>query len=205
MVIARKIAYNVAVSSVAKVLSTALALVSIGFITRYLGKEGFGNYATVLAFLSFFGAIADLGLYHISTREISRPGANTEYIMSNIFTLRILSSLVVFIIAPIVVLFFDYSPEVKRGIILVAGSLIFSSGYQVLNGVFQKNLAMDKVVISELIGKAIQVGIVIVAVKLELGFGWIVSSLLFSMIASFLSVFFLAKKFVRIKLRLIRS
>lgn len=200
MVIARKIAYNVAVSSVAKVLSTILALVSIGFITRYLGKEGFGNYATVLAFLSFFAAVADLGLYHIATREISRPEADTNHIMSNIFTLRVLSSLTVFIIAPILVLFFDYSPEVKKGIILVAGSLIFSSGYQVLNGVFQKNLAMDKVAVGELMGKAIQVGIVILAVKMELSFGWIVSSILFNMIASFLLLFFLAKKFVNIRL-----
>lgn len=202
MVIARKIAYNVAVSSISKVLSTILALVAIGFITRYLGKEGFGNYATVLAFLSFFAAIADLGLYHISTREISRPGANMEHIMSNIFTLRVLSSAVVFILAPIIILFFDYSPEVKKGIVLVAGSLIFSSGYQVLNGVFQKNLAMDKVAIGELIGKTIQVAIVILAVKLELGFGWIISSLLFNMLASFLIMFFLVKKFVKIKIGL---
>ena len=57
MVIARKIAYNVVVSGASKVLSTILALVAIGFITRYLGTEGFGNYAIVLAFLSFFAMI----------------------------------------------------------------------------------------------------------------------------------------------------
>ena len=41
MVIARKIAYNVVVSTAAKALSTGLALVGIGLITRYLGAEGF--------------------------------------------------------------------------------------------------------------------------------------------------------------------
>jgi len=201
MVIARKIAYNVAVSSVSKILSTVLALVSIGFITRYLGKEGFGNYATVLAFLSFFAAVADLGLYHISTREISRPGADAERIMGNIFTLRIVSALVIFFIAPIVVLFFEYSPEVKKGIILVVASFIFSSGYQVLNGVFQKHLAMDKVAVGELIGKIIQVAVVIFAVKFNWGFDWIVASLLFNMVASFLIVFFWVKKYIQIKIR----
>ena len=39
MAIARKIAYNVVFVATAKVLSTFLALVGIGFITRYLGTQ----------------------------------------------------------------------------------------------------------------------------------------------------------------------
>jgi len=82
MVIARKIAYNVAFSSVFKVFSTILALILIGLITRYLGAKGFGGYATVLAFLSFFTALADLGLYSTVTREISRPNTDESNITS---------------------------------------------------------------------------------------------------------------------------
>jgi O-antigen/teichoic acid export membrane protein len=201
MVIARKIAYNVLVSSVSKFFSTALALVSIGFITRYLGREGFGNYATVLAFLSFFASLADLGLYHISTREISRPGADEKKIMGNIFTLRVISALAILALAPIIVLFFDYPPEVKEGIIIAAASFLFSSGYQVLNGVFQKNLAMDRVAVGELAGKIIQVAVVILAVKLQLGFNWIIASLLFNMMASFAIVFFWSRKYLRFNFR----
>lgn len=201
MVIARKIAYNVLVSSVSKFFSTALALVSIGFITRYLGREGFGNYATVLAFLSFFASLADLGLYHISTREISRPGADEKKIMGNIFTLRVISALAILALAPVVVLFFDYPIEVKQGIIIAAASFLFSSGYQVLNGVFQKNLAMDRVAIGELVGKIIQVATVILAVKLQLGFHWIIASLLFNMMASFVIVFFWSRKYLRFNFR----
>lgn len=201
MLIARKIAYNVVVSSVSKLLSTILALVSIGFITRYLGKEGFGNYATVLAFLSFFASLADLGLYHISTREISRAGADQEKILGNIFSLRLIASVAVFIISPAIVLFFNYPAEVEKGIIIVAASFIFSSGYQILNGVFQKNLAMDRVAIGELIGKIIQVGTVIIAVKLDLGFNWIVSSLLLNMAVSFFLIFILSRKYTQFRLR----
>ncbi|MCX6763623.1 MAG: flippase [Candidatus Moranbacteria bacterium] len=200
MAIARKIAYNVFISSTAKVLSTILALVSIGFITRYLGKEGFGNYATVLAFFSFFTAFSDLGLYHISTREISRIGAAEEKIMGNIFSLRIISSLLMLIIAPFLLLVFSYPPEVERGIIIAAAAFLFSSGYQVLNGVFQKNLAMDKVAISELIGKVIQVAVVVAAVKLNLGFDWIMSSLLFYMVVTFSIVFIWSRKYTRFKM-----
>ena len=84
----RKIAYNVVFSATAKMVGTVLALVGIGFITRYLGAGGFGDYSTVLAFFFFFGALADLGLYSISTREISRPGSNEKEILGNVFAIR---------------------------------------------------------------------------------------------------------------------
>ena len=200
MPVARKIAYNVAASSISKILSTVLALVAIGFITRYLGAEGFGDYAIVLAFFSFMAAIADLGLYQISTREISRMGADEEKIMGNIFSMRIVASFFVLIITPLIIAFFPYPTAVKEGIFIVALSFLFSSGYQILNGVFQKNLAMDKVAFSELIGKVVQVAGVIFAVKANLGFKWIVVALLVYMIVTFAVVFFWSKKYIRFRL-----
>ena len=202
MVIARKIAYNVVVSSISKVFSTVLALVSIGIITRYLGASGFGEYATVLAFLSFFSAIADLGLNQTVTREISRPGAKESDIMGRIFPLRVTASLVMVIIAPAIALFFPYPTEVKQAIVIVALSFVFSSSYQILNGVFQKNLAMDKVAISEFLGKLLQVIVIIIAVKLGAGFNWIIASLLFNMAFCFMLIFSLSKKYIHFKIKI---
>ena len=196
MVIARKIAYNVLVSSFSKILSTVLALVAIGLITRYLGQAGFGNYAVVLAFLSFFTAIADLGIYSTVTREISRPEADEENIIGNIFTLRVVISLLVLFLSPLIVFFFPYLAEVKEAIIVVALAFVFSSSYQTLNGVFQKNLAMDRVAIAELLGKIIQVLFIFFAIKLNLGFIWIIFSLLLNMLVSFSLVYFLSRKYI---------
>ena len=201
MVIARKIAYNVFVSSISKILSTILALVAIGMVTRYLGKEGFGSYATALAFLSFFAAIADLGLNSASTREISRPGADEKKIMGNIFLLRIAVSLLVFAISPIIIWFFPYPSEVKWAIMIVSASFVFSSCYQILNGVFQKNLAMDKVAFSELAGKILQVLIIYLAIRWRLSFTWIMSSLFFYMVLSFIMVYFWSKKYLIFKIK----
>jgi O-antigen/teichoic acid export membrane protein len=196
MAVARKIAYNVVFNVVAKVCSTILALVGIGFITRYLGKEGFGDYATVLAFFSFFGSIADLGLYAITAREISRKGANEQFIMSNVFSLRIIVSVFVFLMTPLLVLFLPYSHDVKLGIVLVAGAFVFSSTYMVLNGVFQKNLAMDRVALAEIAGKIIQLSIIVLAVRMNLGFTAIIASILASMVVNFTLVLIFARKYI---------
>lgn len=200
MVIARKIAYNVVVSTVAKVLSTVLALVNIGFITRYLGVNGFGDYATVLAFFSFFGAILDFGLYSISTREISRNGSDENKIMSNVFTLRLLSASLVVLVAPLLIWLLPYEQEVEKGILIIALSYVFSSSYMVLNGIFQKNLRMDKVAITEFFGKIVQVIFVFFVIKQDWGFSAIMFSVLMNAILTFLIVLFLSRKYTRFNL-----
>lgn len=201
MAIARKIAYNVVFNVITKILSTILALVGIGFITRYLGKEGFGDYSTVLAFFAFFGAIADLGLYAITAREISREGSDEIKILGNAFALRLTSSIFVFAIVPALVFFLPYSHDVKIGIILAAASFVFSSTYMVLNGVFQKNLAMDKVATAEVIGKMIQIAIIVIAVKNNLGFIAIILSILAAMIFNFATVLILVQKYIPLRLQ----
>ncbi len=201
MAVVRKIAYNVFFNATAKILATVLALVSIGFITRYLGRDGFGDYATVLAFFSFFGSLADLGLYSIATREISRVGADEKKIMGNVFSLRLFSSLTVFLFSPLVFLL-PYSHELKIGIIIAAASFVFSASYSVLNGIFQKYLVMDRVAITELIGKVIQLSIIILAVKMDWGFSVIISSLLFYMIFNFVVILILSRKYIRFKIEI---
>lgn len=201
MAIARKIAYNVIFNVITKILSTILALVAIGFITRYLGTEGFGNYSTVLAFFSFLGSAADLGLYNITAREISRPNADEPKIIGNALALRLVSSLFVFTITPVFVYFLPYPNEVKTGILIVAASFVFSTTYMVLNGVFQKNLAMDKVASAEVLGKILQLLIIVLAVKLNLGFVAIIFSVFAAMILNFTIVVAMARKYVSLSLK----
>ncbi|HAR99612.1 MAG: Membrane protein involved in the export of O-antigen and teichoic acid [Candidatus Moranbacteria bacterium GW2011_GWC2_37_73] len=201
MAIARKIAYNVIFNAITKILSTILALVGIGFITRYLGKEGFGDYSTVLAFFAFFGSVADLGLYAITARDISRADADEKKILGNAFSLRLISSVAVFLVTPILVFFLPYSQDVKIGILIAAASFVFSSTYMVLNGVFQKNLAMDKVATAEVLGKIIQIAIIIFAVRNDLGFITIILSILAAMIFNFTVVLLLVQKYIPLKLQ----
>jgi O-antigen/teichoic acid export membrane protein len=198
--IPRKIAYNVVISSIAKILSTGVALVGIGFITRYLGQEGFGQYSTALAFLSLFGALGDWGLYQASTREISRPNADEKKIISNALGIRLFISFGIIILSPLIVSFLPYPRELKLAIILIAFSYVFSSGYQGLIGLFQKRLELNKVTVSELVGKIVQVTLIIIGVGHNWGFYFIVSTLLINMIINFSIVLLLSRKYLALGL-----
>src|SRR4030042_682277 len=114
--LAKKIAYNTIISAVSRISGTAIALFTLGLVTRYLGQDNFGNYSIVMAFLYIFSVLADLGLYSITLREISKEGAAESEIVSQAFSFRFFSGLFIFALAPAVAWFFPYSVETKIGI-----------------------------------------------------------------------------------------
>lgn len=196
MTIARKVVYNVFVSAFSKIVSTALALLAIGFITRYLGPEGFGKYTTALAFFALFMALADFGLNTVSTREISRKNADEKKIIGNVFTLRVSISLVMIIFGLGIVFFLPYENDLKSAILLSLLAFFFSSSYTVLNGIFQKRLIMDRVALVEVLGKTIQFTFILCAVHWNLGLSAIMGAFVVFMIFNTSLLFWWSHRFV---------
>ena len=199
MSVSRRITYNVIFSSITKILSTATALVGIGLITRYLGQDGFGLYATALAFLPLFGSLGDWGLPQTTAMKIAKPNANEKKIVANVIGLRLFISAAILIVTPFVVSFLPYPYELKIAIVIVAASYILSSLYQILIGMFQKRLIMDRVTGAELIGKIIQVGLIFLSVYFKWNFYLIVGTLFINMLLNFIFVLLFSRKFIKFK------
>lgn len=196
--LSKKIAYNTIISAGARIIGLALSLITIGLIARYLGQVQFGYYATVLAFLYFFNVLADLGLYSVCLRDISVIGADEKKIASNAFTLRFFAGLFFLCLASIVVYFFPYSNQVKIGVSIGAIGFWALSNQQVMVGVFQKYLKMNKVVIGELSGRVIQLGLVVFFIWRDFGFLSIIIAFACGALINFVLVFLFAREFIPI-------
>ncbi len=167
---------------------------------RYLGPVGFGQYTIVVAFLQFFAIFGDMGLTLITAQIISQPQANEQKLLSNIFTLRIISSLLFFLAAPIVSWFFPYPFKIKIAIAIFSLAFFFTSLTQVLTGLFQKKLQIIKVTLSDLINKIILVFSVLIVSAFNLGLLGIIIGGVLSNSVSFLWLFYSTRKIVKIKL-----
>ena len=200
MRLSTKVAYNTIVQFVGKLISTALGLVAIAIITRYLGQTGFGEYTTALTFISYFAILADLGLTLITVQLISQPGAKQNYILGNLLGLRLISALIILSLGPIVVLFFPYSAEIKMAVAISALSFFFIALNQIFVGLFQKNLRLDKVSIAEVSSRIVLVPAIFIAIKLNSGLAGIMIATLTSSIVSFLLHYFQARSFARLKI-----
>jgi len=197
----KKIFYNTLLQSVGKAISVAIGLITIAFLTRFLGDEGFGEYTTVISFMGFFGILADLGLYLVTTKEISKEGADEAKILGNVFSLRFITVLIMLIVGALISLFFPYSPQVKQAMFL--GILAFASvsGTQVLVGVFQKHLVFYKLTASEIIQRLIFFGGVILLIRLGLGLTHLILVLAIANIVHFLICWRMAQKLIPFRLQ----
>lgn len=153
MRIARAIAWNTGIQFISKIISIIFGLLTIALMTRYLGKIGFGEYTTINTFLSFFAVAADLGLTLVTVQMISQPGINRDETLSNLFSLRFFSALILLILAPITIVFFPYSSSIKWGVLIISSCYLFVAMNQIMVGLFQKELKLDKVAIAEIISR----------------------------------------------------
>lgn len=161
----QKIAYNATFSTVAKVVDTFLAVITIAMLTRYLGPSGFGDYSIIFTFGYIFIVLADMGLYSITVREISQNEERECEIISNAFTLRMVSTALIFLIGIGAVFLFPYKIAIKIGVAIAALGFLASFSSQVLMGLFQKNLRIDKASLADLIGKIIQAALILFIIK----------------------------------------
>ncbi|MFH1182811.1 MAG: flippase [Candidatus Moraniibacteriota bacterium] len=181
MNLAARIAHNSIISAVTRVMSLALALITVGLITRYLGTSGYGNYTTITAFYFLITAVSDFGVNQILTREISRPNAKESEIVANVLGLRLVSLFIVSSVGILGTFFLPYGGEIKKGIWLMFAALVLSSLSQALNGIFQKRLVMNRIAWRELISRFITLGVTFLAVK----YGWGIFGIILAMIASY--------------------
>ena len=199
MNLSSKIAYNTIIQVVGKIVSTVLGLISLAMMARYLGQSGFGSYTTIITFVSLFAIIADLGLTLVTVQMISRPGADENNILNNLFGLRLVSIIFFLGLAPIVSFFLPYPIYVKTGILIAALSFLFPALNQVLIGLFQKKLRMDKAVIAETAGRILLVGGIWLSISFKGGLNGILWASVCSAALNFLISYFLANKYLLLK------
>lgn len=164
MSLGRSIAYNALLQIVARAVGTIFAIVAFGLMARYLGTEGFGAYATVTAFLQLFGILVDMGLTVITIQMLSEAGADHKKNFHNLFTIRLLSGSVIYLIAPAVALLLPYPADVKIGIAVMAPSFFISSLIQLSTATYQAQVKMLAPMIAEIASKLVLIaGIALVA------------------------------------------
>lgn len=199
MSLKRQVAHNTIIQFGGKFIGTILGVITIGIMARYLGTKGFGQYSTIMAFLQFFGILVDMGLAVTVVRLIADPQHDQRQIINNILTLRFFSAIIFLGLAPLVVIFFPYDNLIKLGVAIASLSFLFISLNQILIGLFQKELKMDRVTISEVLGRLILLILVAIFAYTNSGLLWIVAAVVLGSLINFVLNFIFAHKYVQIQ------
>jgi len=192
----KKIAINTLVQIIGKGITTAIAVVMLAYLARYLGVNGYGEYTTVFAFLGFFAIIADMGFYTVAVREMAKDPESSAKVIGNIFSLRLVFALVL-LIAPLVGFFIpSYSEAVKIGIVIATFSSLFVLLNQIFVSIFQVHLRMDRSVISDVSARLVLFALTIVFINLKLSLQFFILANVIANLVLVLISFAMSRKFL---------
>jgi len=118
--VARNSAFVLGMQLVLKVLAFLFNV----YVIRQLGDVHFGRYSAAMAYVAIFGIFTDWGMSPYAVREMAKDLDRTAWILPNIIALRVVFSLVIAVIAPLVALWLGKDRDMVLGIIIASAGLI---------------------------------------------------------------------------------
>ncbi len=139
----KKVLTNVFAQFFGKVLTVCAAFFVVKIISGF-GREFYGEYVTAYEFLAFFGILADMGLFAIAVRDMSKNKEKSSFILGNILSIRLIFIVTATILAGILASFVpNYSEIVKQGIWITGLSMALTIVAGTLSSVLQAKMKIQ--------------------------------------------------------------
>lgn len=122
----RQILKNAGALTLARGFTAVLALVTTVYLAQVLEPERYGILSWGLAFLTYFGFAAGLGLSVYGTREVARDPARAKALVGHTLLLRLGAALIVFALYAAVIGSLSKPPLFKL-VVMVQGLTIFAN------------------------------------------------------------------------------
>ncbi len=166
-IIARNTAFGLGAQFTLKVVGFLFNV----YVINTLGGEQFGRYSIVLAWVSIFAFIGDLGIVQYLAREVARDRSKLIELFWDTVALRIVMATAASIITVVAGVAYGYSTEIVIGIALYTAGYFFQVIYAPLISVLTGNEHLDYVSVLNVVMQVLYMASV--AVFLLLGLNWL--------------------------------
>jgi O-antigen/teichoic acid export membrane protein len=197
----QKVLYNVGTQAAGRVVALVLALLAVRVMTGYLGVDGYGNLAIVLAITGLLVSVTDFGITTILARETATAPEQADMLGGTLLRFRLASAAGAIALAVAVIPFLPYPSEVKVGLLIGLVGTFFVSVGRFPSAFFQLHLRMDLLAVLDVFYKAVSLLLVVAVVVLDLGFYALVAAVAFAGFLWFSSSFAVSKRFWRINIQ----
>ena len=164
----QRIAKNMAVLFIARIVSMLFGFFYVMYTARYLGPANYGILAFALALNGIFGVIANFGLDPLTVREVARDKNLARKYLANGIALKLLSGALTFLIIYLAVNLLGY-PEITRKVVYVVTlSTIIAGVSNLFNDIYQAFERMEFMSIGQVFQSVLSLVFAITAIRLGL-------------------------------------
>ena len=147
----------------ANLLAQLLSLITVTYLARTLGADGFGRIAFAQGIIVYFGIISDFGLRTIGVREVAKNKDEIKRYVSNILALRFTLAITSFILL-LVFLVFINKPADYKILIVIYGLTLFTQ-VLLLDWAFEGTEQMEFVGIAQIVRSVIYLPLLLLFVN----------------------------------------
>jgi len=167
-------------------------------LARYLGAEGYGQFAFAMSFTALFSVFADFGLSTLTIREVARNNKLAKKYVNNISVMKLFLGVITFSLIVGTIQFIRKSSDVNLLIYLFAGYIIINSFNNFFRSIFRAFEKMQYEAYSKIIQGLTLFGFGLYFLLNRFSTAYIVSAYIFaSLISFFINLFYLRKSNIR--------
>lgn len=167
MSIAKQVFRNTSIILVGDLSFKLISLFLIIYLAKYLEVENFGKYNFVLAYISIFGIITDLGLNSILVREMAKDVDIIPKIIGNAFIIKSILAVLAVFLSLLIASFMNYPSDTTLYIYIASLMLLFQSFSDTYRTVFQAKLKMEYEIVSKLVFKITSLIIILYLISIH--------------------------------------
>jgi lipopolysaccharide exporter len=158
-----------------RLVNGLLGVVSVALMTRYLGVARYGSLVTAMLVLSVLGSIADSGLTNLGVRELAvSTRERAGRVMTALLALRLLTGGAAVLVATCLAAALSGNAQVA--LLLLVPTLLVSSAQAALSVPLEAQLLSTRLVVGDIGGRVLSLGLLLVAVETDSGFVAVVLS-----------------------------
>ena len=170
MNVSQRVLYNTAVQVAGKAALLLASLATLRLATTYLGVDGFGEYAIVLALAPILLVFADLGIQTLLARELVQTPDRRAELAATLLWFRLAASAIVVLGSLALVPFLPYDHEVRVGLLIACAGVSLLSISSFATPFFQVSLRLDLVALIDCVTAVLSVSLIAAVTVLDLGF-----------------------------------
>lgn len=140
------------------------------FSVRLLGEQGFGQYSTVLAFVSLFGVFFELGMNQYVQRAIARDRNVPSALFWNLVMLRLILAVLGTAVIVTLASALHYDPAIVWGVLFFTSTFAFAALLMPLVTVLTANERFDLSMAVQVVGQLVNVGVGVLFLVMGYGF-----------------------------------
>lgn len=192
---------NLTIQTVSEAVSLACGLASAALLSRHLGLAGFGAFNYAFAFTYFFLSLNDFGLNTVAVRDVAREPSRAASILGALLSLRLTIAMAVMAAAWVAIAWWPMDPALRRP--LAVFSLILP--LTALNTpalIFQTAMRFEFAAMAGITNRVLGLAFMALLVLLDRGVTAMLAGLLAAEVCGLIVTWTLARRLVRIPLRL---